>query len=296
MKKILLSTFLTVMAMTCYGQWQWEIDFENSSYLDKISIDTISNPNCLWQIGKPLKSIFTTAHSFQNALITDTLNSVPINDTSTFYLKHERTIFAPYHDFSINFWYRLDGDSTDFGIIEISPDNGLNWVNMLTQDTTYQFIWVTPKPILTGSTNNWQLFNVNMHEWASGFVTFPIAMTADTILFRFTYITDSNTTSKDGWMIDDFQVADVWQGVEEIENNNLVLLYPNPVKEKLSIKINQISPTQKIQIISYDGQVLYENNSFQDNYIDIKLLTDGLYFLKYSDSKSFSLKKFIVNH
>jgi hypothetical protein len=295
MTKILLTTILTFITATSFGQWQWGMDFENPYYLTKVSFDTASNPNCIWQVGHPTKTVFTAAHSIPNSLVTDTLNSVPANDTSTFYLLHERDNLAPFHVFGLHFWFQLDGDSTDYGIIEVSPDNGLNWINLLTQDTTYQFNWQTTKPTLSGSTNGWQQFNLEMNQWASGWGSFPIAMTADTIRFKFTY-TDSSLTAKDGWIMDDFLIEDVWEGIEEVENYNLITIYPNPVKGQLSIKTDQISSSQSIQITNYQGQVLYDNKDFHDNLIDITHLTNGLYFLRYSDTKAFSIKKFIVNH
>lgn len=67
----------------------------------------------------------------------------------------------------------MDGDSTDFGTIEISPDTGHTWLNVLTQDTTFLMTWQTPKPTLTGSTTGWQSFNLGIENWASGWGTFP---------------------------------------------------------------------------------------------------------------------------
>jgi len=97
-------------------------------------------------------------------------------------------------------------------------------------------------------------------------------------------------------MFDDFHFEDYAEGIEEIQNDNLISVYPNPVNDQLSIKINKISSSQTIQITNYQGQVVYDNKYFQDSYIDTKHLNSGLYFLRYSDTKSFTVKKFVVNH
>ncbi len=296
MKQALFSMLLVLITTTTFSQGFWGINFDNTYYSDRISFDTTSNPNCIWQIGHPAKTVFVSAYSEPNSIMTDTINPTPPNDTSTFYLLHKRNNSNPFHIFVLNFWYQLDGDSTDFGLIEVSPDNGINWINILTQDTIYEFNWYYPKPILSGLTNGWQQFGVDMTKWASGWGTFPIEMTADTIRFRFTYITDTISTNHDGWILDDFQLDDWWEGIEEIKNENLISIYPNPSKDKVYIRTNQTAISQSIQILNYQGQVLYDKNNFTKNYIDISHLKNGIYFLKYSNNLEYSIKRFVVQN
>jgi hypothetical protein len=300
MKKLLLSISLTLIAATSFGQFQWGIDFDTPWYLYRVYNDTVSNPNCIWQVGHPSKTVFTSAHSVPNVIVTDTLNPVPANDTSVFYLKHVRDQSQPFHIFVLHFWYQMDGDSTDFGKIEISPDAGTTWINLLTQDTTFQFNWGSPKPTLTGSTSGWTSFDLDMATWASypvfGGGPFPILLTADTILFRFTYITDSSSAPHDGWMIDDFFIEDWFEGIEEIQNDNLISISPNPTADELRIHRTKVSDNSRIQIFNYTGQVLYEKTNFNGETIDTRQLSNGIYLLKYSDAKNFSITKFIVEH
>lgn len=278
----------------------WGIDFDYPMNLDRIVRDTVSNPNCIWQVGQPNKTVFTAAHSVPNAILTDTLNPIPANDTSIFYLKHVRTPLIPYHYFALHFWYQMEGDSTDFGTIEISPDTGHSWINLLNQDTTYQMIWFTPKPTLAGSTNGWQSFDLDMQVWASypgfGGGPFPILITADTILFRFTYITDSSSAPHDGWMIDDFYLEDWIEGIHEIHNDNLISIFPNPTSDELRIHRIKVNDAEKVQVLNYTGQVLYNNSNFIGETIDTRQMANGIYLLKYSDTKYFSIKRFVVKH
>jgi len=297
MKTILLSISLALFTATAFGQWGWGVDFESSLYLDRIVIDTAAYPNCVWQIGQPGKTVFNSANSIPNAIVTDTLNPVPPNDTSVFYLKHVRdNIFQPFHVFVLHFMYQMNGDSTDFGTIEISPDTGHTWINLLTEDTTYLMYWQTAKPTLTGSTNGWQSFDLDMTNWASDWGNFPIAMTADTIIFRFTYITDSSSTNSDGWMIDDFVLEDWSEGIPEIQNNNLISLSPNPTSNKLEIQKTKPAENVRVQIMNCTGQILIDNLHFTGENVDVSSLPCGIYFLKYSDDKNFAIKKFIVQH
>jgi hypothetical protein len=292
MKKLLLLIALTLIAATSFGQWWWGIDFDTPWYLDRIVRDTISNPNCIWHVGQPSKSVFTSAHSIPNAFLTDTLNPVPGNDTSIFYLKHVTSpIFS--HVLVLHFSYAMDGDSTDIGIIEVSPDTGNTWINLLTEDTTYNFHWWTPKPILTGSTTGWQTFDCELMDADTILGSYPLP---DTLLFRFTYITDSSSVPHDGWMIDDINLEDWIEGIQEIQNDNLISISPNPASDELKIHRTKITDNSRIQIMNYTGQVLYENSNFIGETIDTRHLSNGIYLLKYSETKNFSIKRFIVQH
>src|SRR5690606_28661361 len=46
----------------------------------RLQIDTGS----IWQIGPPQKSVFDSAATNPNVIVTDTINTYPINDTSSF--------------------------------------------------------------------------------------------------------------------------------------------------------------------------------------------------------------------
>ncbi|HTM66936.1 MAG TPA: T9SS type A sorting domain-containing protein [Flavipsychrobacter sp.] len=298
MKTIVLSILLATFSVTSFAQSIWGINFDTPLFQDRIVRDTLSNPDCIWQVGKPTKTVFTSAHSAPNAIVTDTSSSVPASDTSIFYLLHVREQLLPSHIFSLHFWYQMDGDSTDFGMIEISPDTGHTWVNVLTEDTTYQMYWISPKPTLTGSTVGWQPFDLYMGGWASnaGGGPFPVLMTADTILFRFTYVTDSGSLPHDGWIIDDFHLEDWFESIHEVRNDNLITVSPNPASDVLKIHRLKVGDRQQIQIVNYTGEIIYNNPNFVGEIVDISQLPNGVYLLKYSDTKNVSVKSFIVQH
>jgi hypothetical protein len=78
---------LLLLCQSSFGQMIWEINFEDWYYgEDRIYIDTISNQDNIWQVGQPNKIIFNTAYSEPNAIITDTSNHYPTNDTSSLLL------------------------------------------------------------------------------------------------------------------------------------------------------------------------------------------------------------------
>lgn len=298
MKNILILNFLSFVSISVFGQLgdYYDLNFDGSFSIEHLAIDTSSNPNNIWQVGMVQKSIFSSAFSPPNVIVTDTINAYPTNDTSSFILTN--VVYGP--GFMLPFvvivsgQYYVNSDTlTDYGTIEMSPDNGNTWIDLI-NDTVYTdaIWWGTTKPTLTGNSNGWLNFNANI----AGLGPIFNIQSGDTILYRFTFISDSVQTFKDGLMFDDFHFEDYAEGIEEIQNDNLISVYPNPVNDQLSIKINQINSSQTIQITNYQGQVVYDNKYFQDSYIDTKHLNNGLYFLSYSDTKSFSVKKFVVNH
>lgn len=275
-----------------HGQLYLSENFDwASNYAMNFYVDTINNPTSVWQIGHPNKLIIDAAFSGNNSIITDTENTVPANDTSSFYFIHFRDVFQPFFVFVLQFKYNLDGDVNDRGMIEISPDVGNTWYDLLELDSTAGLIWITPKPDLKGNSGGWQSFDVDMMGWDLGGNIY-----VDTILFRFTYITNNSVNSHDGWAIDDFILSDYYMGVNELRNDNMVSIYPNPVSYQLTIERKASDGNQTVQILNYFGQKIYHNSNFKGASIEVSSLENGIYFLRYSDKDEFSIKRFVVQH
>jgi len=80
------------------------------------------------------------------------------------------------------------------------------------------------------------------------------------------------------------------------ENEINIEIYPNPANSYLTIQNTKGNNRLTIQIIDFSGKVQYSNQNFKSVTINTKQWSNGIYLLKYSDSNSFSIKKFIVNH
>ena len=299
MRKILVLITLTLISVTSYGQWlqdNYQLNFENPNEIQHVSFDTIHNSNNIWQIGKPQKSVFINSLSQPNAILTDTINHYPPNDTSIFIITNVAygQGFEWPHTVVLSGNYNVHSDTlTDYGKIEFSPDNGNIWIDLL-NDSIYSpsISWYPTKPILTGNSNGWLYFSTNIAHLGPPFGIND----GDTILYKFTFISDSIQTNKDGLMFDDFEFIDAVEGIDEILDNQLIEIFPNPVKDQLTIRLNKIHPEQSIQIINSQGQIIYDNSYFCENFIEINNLDNGLYFLRYSSSIEYSIKKIIVNH
>jgi len=305
MKKNLLSISLTLIVATTFGQWlddNYDLNFEDTLGLQHLTIDTNSNSNNIWQVGTPQKIIFTNAFSIPKAILTDTINAYPTNDTSVFIITNVAFGggFEWPHTAILAGQYNVNSDTlTDYGKIEFSPDNGTKWIDMLNDtvliDTALNHYWYWDsydKPTLTGNSNGWKYFWINLAELGH----FYNVHDGDTVLYRFSFISDSVQTNKDGLMFDDFHFEDYVEGIEGIQNDNLVSISPNPTSDELTILTKKFSDKQSIQIYSFTGQLLYENTNFKGEKINTRQLSNGIYLLKYSDAKSFAVKKLIINH
>jgi len=305
MKRFIFIMSLLVIASTNYGQvWcgsvampiDWDFDGGQNPYGYFLEIDTLSNPNNIWQIGTPQKGVINNAYSNPNVIITDTINSYPPNDTSVFIFKHiDQGGYSTRHSAELAGYYYVNSDSLkDYGTIEISLNQGTSWINLIT-DTVYSsyYHWFTPKPTLTGSSNGWKNFFVRLADLGGVFNV----NSGDTILLRFTFISDSNADTLDGLAYDNFEFCDGVEGIEEISKENLISIYPNPTTGYLYIVRKNNSSNATIQIYNSTGKLLYEENSFNAEFIDTKKinLVDGLYLLKYSDKKNYTVKQFLIH-
>ena len=287
MKKIFpFLSILISISFSSYGQWDWTIDFEDPAVFDRIFIDTNANPNNIWEIGEPEKLLFNSAHSPTHVIITDSLNPYPINDTSSFIITHIReggwggnTLLL------LDFYFKIDSDTlTDYGMIELSIDKGLTWFDLMALDLN----WIEPKPVLTGTIPSWTHFSVDLSN-----ITYNIGY-SDTLLYKFSFISDNNQTNKEGWMIDDFLFEDYWEGIEEHRNDNLISIYPNPASDYLSLERKNYGNNETIEVMDLKGRIILSIRHFKGETLDITSLKAGIYLLKYSDTETVAIKPFAV--
>ncbi len=122
MKKTLFITLL-VLSMNAKAQLANMISFDDTSTFTYIKIDTAYHNN-IWQVGKPDKVLFNSAHTVPNAIVTDTINPYPTNNNSSFIFRATQTVGST--NFLLQFYFKINTDSlNDYGTIEASPDNGI---------------------------------------------------------------------------------------------------------------------------------------------------------------------------
>ncbi len=304
---LLISTFTLIVITTLFGQLEdnYYISFDNQYGLQHIFIDTISNPNNIWQVGEPQKTVFSSAHSAPNAIITDSINSYPPNDTSIFTITNVAfgQGYEWPHTVILSGYYYVNTDTiTDYGKIEFSPDNGTTWIDMLNDtviiDTASNWTWFWPdynKPVLTGNSNQWKPFYIDLAILGH----FYGVQDGDTVIFRFTFISDNIQTNKDGLMFDDIVSEDWVEGIGNVDfNKTKSICFPNPVKDHITIQFKNIENIEyNLEIYDITGKNLFNKVCHKDGTIELNVsfLNAGYYFYKLTDIKNqtLSVGKFI---
>lgn len=287
------------LVIRSFGQNWTNINFDDSVGLNRISIDTLILSN-IWQIGQPQKSVFNTAYSLPNSILTDTVNPYPSNNNSVFYLGTGGDWFMDSHTQTLNFLYRMDSDSlNDYGRIDISLDTGQTWNNILKAENGGGFWWVENSMgviviqpdmgdtiVFTGSTNGWYRFKSEIHLLEQQHY--------DTIIYRFSFNTDSNVENKDGWIIDDIGYNMLWEGINDY--NYFGIVYPNPANNFICIRTQRL--IKSIEIINLFG-ISLKTLTQQCYYlsVDVSDLNSGIYFcsILFEDG-SRNIEKFIKYH
>jgi hypothetical protein len=265
----------------------------------------VSNPACIWQIAAPNKGVFIEASSEPNVMVTDSTNSYPINDTSSFIVFHEITTGFEYGS-GLEGQYFVDSDyGNDYGKIEMSPDNGESWV-LISDDTLTYTDWggepATWPGELYDSWDGWEIsdsiaFSGESEEWISFFIVLAGANEhfeweeGDTVLFRFTFISDGTFDDKDGLMFDNLVLRDLLTfGIDE-ENPIEWNIYPNPTVDLININATN-NEVVKVEIFSMKGERIYSNNSAVKQ-VDVSELPAGQYHLKIYTSQGAAVKSFV---
>lgn len=272
-----------------FERFEYPYDYYRTNFY----FDTVNCTNNLWQIGKPQKTVFSSAYSLPNALVTDTLNQYPANDTSIFYVSAGGMYFGT---LALSFMYKLDIDSLTTVKVELSGDLGLNWIDPMKEDTTYNFYWVGSKPRLDTSCD-WTNFYVNMDAWSGtypGSSVYPHYRTSDTILYRFTIISDSASTHRDGWMIDDFYQINTGRVGINAPGISQASIFPNPSNGTIFLQAGAtFSENDKIEVFNMLGQSVYSTKPVAGAAIDLPL-PDGVYTIKYSGNAIVNSHRLVI--
>lgn len=287
---------------TAFGNVNFEGTLSTLGYLS-VDRDTVSNPNNIWQIGKPQKQVFTSAFSTPNVIVTDTVASYPVNSTSSFVITQ-----AP----NFGWWnikspgpymyvrYNVDADSlSDFGKIEIKLNGITAWINIL-EDITYNFFPAGfSKPVLTGSSNGWKQMGISFYGLADS-LNLPSPWNG-TISLRFTFISDGIQSNRDGLMFDNFSFVDLWDNVGDIKAQAVPLkIYPNPADKVLTFSIDPKLDYGELTLIIKDvtGKEVSRNRFVKGSPVLLSTseLSQGTYLYQVTyDDKYFSCGTFNKN-
>lgn len=275
----------------------------------RLSVDTL-NVNNDWEIGSTNKSFFGQANSLPNAIMTDSLNSYSPNNLSYFDLGFNAWDGSGFPmNMYIQFEHKYETDTlVDGGYITVSHDSGQTWQNILNDSSCiacYNWYQVNSENLYTNSDTlmNGESGFSGSSDWKTTIIQWiwmlPVKqMPSDSLIVRFNFLSDNNQTNKDGWIIDNFVVGEVYLGsaVEEHQNLMDIKLYPNITSDYFNYKVEKNESIESIVITNVVGQnILTIKNPKSEDKIDVSTLPSGNYFVKFSAKGKQVVKKLIIN-
>ena len=312
MKTIFCFLFVTFIITNVKAQYPLPVDSVNAYFDTPDTIVFIPDSTSIWQIGKPNKTIFNSSFNSNNSIVTDTINSYPINDSSYFYAIYHPQWLWEYlgwvFPFQIDFYHRFNSDSiNDFGLIQLSIDGGNTWFNCLSQE--YKS-WYYP------SMNSHEILNTGVIQydsiaitgtsngWIHSIITKEIAemnqpmIFIDSVIVKFSFHSDNLQTNKDGWQIDNLHIGQVLIPVSVMTKNinkKLIIQTFEPLNQfvfKMSDGlINQIKIFD-----TYGNLILIDSPHKNDFNLNMNAFPSGIYFYYITNGLEVYNGKFAVSN
>jgi hypothetical protein len=260
-------------------------DGEDTSANNGLKIYFDTRPGNIWQIGRPQKTIFDSAATLPNALVTDTLNTYPVTDTSRFYFGLKN--FYRYGVFAIQWKQKIDMDKKyDGGMIEFSTDKGVTWQNVFNNPLVYKFYGFDTTSRDTLHTGEYA-FSGTDSTWRDIWLCFDNSFltTLDTVAVRFTLLSDGVDSMKEGWLIDNMLAHITYQHtVADKKQLHYLNVYPTKTTGIVHIeaeKKQEFHIIEKLIVRDAAGRVLQSYSNLPTKYwVDLSDKPDGTYYLE----------------
>jgi hypothetical protein len=296
---LLFTTTLTATATRLYSSLvscDTVISFEYESTVHGSLIIIDANAlNNRWQIGTPQKITFTAAHLGLRAIATDTTQHCVPGDSSVFYVKFDnKSICNPTSSAlgGIGFVHKLDIDAGSIARVEQLLYNSTTddsvWIDMMALPYGRQWTdgcyGICDTPDLTKPVTNWDTVSAYLGYKYQDHPMHNNVLPNDSVLFRFTYISNDTSLTRDGWIIDNiWPNYDFFGGnVEQTGATRQVSIYPNPGNGDIMVRIPTFKSQCNVVVCDMQGRVVYKY-SLQIGDSDLKLsLSPGIYMLKYT--------------
>lgn len=304
MRLLILISFLCG-GFNMFGQFNYFQYFDgadtsaiNSVLFYKDSLDT----NNIWQIGTPQKTIFSGASTVPNALVTDTINPYPANNTSTVYAKLELS-GGWFGVWSYQWNQKIDFGPGDGGILEFSTDSVV-WQNVFWSPFTYNFFGYDQNNagIVFGDDG----FVGTDTTWKNVWLCYDLSWLSlqENLFLRYTLMSDSTggfATPNEGWLVDNVLSEPTWvHTVNEVQPDDYMTIFPNPANEKFNIvteKKTEFHIIEDLSIFSIEGVLVkHFENVPTKFFVEVDDLPNGTYEVQVRtnfDEKKFKL---VVQH
>ncbi len=255
------------------------VNFDDSEKMP-VFIDTSAKDN-VWQIGATSKFGLIDSQ-LGKSLITDTLNSYPESNYSTF----EIICTGWYQQgFVLGFYHMYDTDQGKDGC-RIEIYNGWedawqefkdfpNEIYFDGYQETDTVASLDNKPGFSGKIDYWDFASFSISNYPNEL---------DTIRIRFIFASDSVHSNHGGWIIDDFQIMGMYEGIEESGYDQISSkVYPNPASSGLFIEFDNLE-SKEYQFSIYDnlGRLIVAEDDISSNQteLDVSEYQPGIYYYK----------------
>ena len=289
MKQIYLITVMVLFSLQARAQYfEQYFDGADTSDYNSVKVEIETDSQNVWQIGPPQKTLFYSASTVPNAIITDTLITYPANDTSRFITKV--AIWETWGIFALQWNQKIDMDAgNDGGMIEFSIDAGSTWENCINNPYVYNFYGFDPENIDTlpggefafsGTDTSWRnIWLCFDYSWLWDF------MGGDTVMFRYTFISDSVDNNRDGWMIDNLINQITWvHTIATPELHAYLNVFPNPSNDIITVQLakrNEYHLIENMELIDQTGKVVATWSHIPTKFwFDTRQFPGGMYLLK----------------
>ncbi len=284
-------------------------DFYGTQYFDgndtiprqTIQITLSDVPEDIWQIGKPSKTLFHSAASKPNALLTDTANHLPNNNQSYFTLgvpiPEDGTLF--YYAVAIQWMQKLDLEKgTDLATLEYSTD-GITWENTFDSPYIYNRYGWNEENV---DTLNGQIgFSGTDTTWRNVWTCFDMYWLdeKDTLIMRYGLLSGDSEAQREGWITDNFYLQETFiHTITETEITEKYTVSPNPSSGKVQVQMKKKTSQEGINnllILDINGKVLREYGRVPARtQLNLSDLPKGTYFIKIQSTEGEVTKQLIL--
>lgn len=278
-----------------FGWGGFQLGFEDSTQYKYVALDTSS----IWSISKPDKNILFLPTEDRNfgdfAIVTSKNNNYPKNLHSSFQLK----LFIESADlFTFSFYHKYDFDqyNNDGGIIEISHDMGLTWQNIILDSSIVgnikniqgfysKFDTIGSHPDLVGFTDQQEEMKyAGFSFWRDERFLY------DTLLVRFSIISDSVESNNEGWLLDRIYFSGALVGIEDhFGDIQEFSVFPTPASDYVKVQSKNGIEIHSIELISLNGIIMRTVKYWP--ILNLNGILPGLYLIKVNGT---DIKKLLI--
>lgn len=275
--------------------------FDPEAWTSSLIINVEEDTSNVWQVGAPQKVYFNTASTSPNALITDTVNYYPINNTSRFSFSVKP--WDNYGIMAIRWVQKLDIDSAgDGGTIEFSVDGGMSWENVFNSPMVYNFYGFNPENVDTLS-DGMIAFSGTDTAWKDIWLCFDLSWASlmDSISLRYTFVSDSISGEREGWMIDNMLAHYTYvHTIKNAKKPSYFNVYPNPAYDVIHIETEKMAAfhiLEEVTLLDLTGRRHAKWHNVPTRFfIDVSKYQDGAYFLKLKTNFKTETLPVIIKH